>query len=67
MDTVIAKVGKEYFRVLSRGMNIVPSLNLSKIEGVPYEPSYKLEDDEWFSIEDFSNSDFMVPPHGFII
>jgi hypothetical protein len=27
----------------------------------PYEPDYKLEDEEWFSIQDFSTKEFCIP------
>ncbi|SES46072.1 hypothetical protein [Psychrobacillus sp. OK032] len=62
MNYLVSKtkgVQGEFFKVLSseKDIYLIPQ-NLEN--GVPYSPSYKLEEDEWFTIDDFSNKEFYI-------
>lgn len=62
MNYLVSKtkgVQGEFFKVLSseKDIYLIPQ-NLEN--GVPYSPSYKLEEDEWFTIDDFSNKEFNI-------
>ena len=58
MKEIIAKVQLEYKNVLSQNENILTDFNIKAIEAVSFAPSHKLEDNEWFSINNFSTKFF---------
>lgn len=58
MNSLIAKVGNEYKRVVARKINIIENLTLGSIEEVDFTPSHKLDDEEWFKLSNFSQKDF---------
>lgn len=60
MDILIAKIGSEYKRVLSQEGEILKSLDISEIESIDYQASYKLDDGEWFKIGKFSDESFFI-------
>lgn len=54
MCTLIAKVESGFRSILSQENKILNQLNTDNIDAVEFNPSYKLEDDEWFFISGFS-------------
>lgn len=58
MNSLIAKVGNEYKRVVSRENDIIKNLTLINIEEVDFTPSHKLDDEEWFKLSQFSQQDY---------
>ena len=60
MCTLIAKVRAEYRSILSQENEILGQLDTDKINVIDFDPSYKLEDDEWFYIAEFSKKDFFI-------
>lgn len=62
MNYLVSKtkgVQGEFFKVLSSEGDIyLMPQNIQN--GVPYSPSYKLDEDEWFTIDDFSNKEFFI-------
>lgn len=61
MNYLIAKVKRkrEYFRVLSEEEDIF-TFPSDLINPIDYNPAYKLEDDEWFVIGEFSMKGFAI-------
>lgn len=62
MNYLIAKTRGargEFFKVLSEGTDIY-SLPEDLVNRVTYDPSYRLEEDEWFSIDNFSEKEFFI-------
>lgn len=60
MCTLIAKVKSGCRNILSQENEILDQLNTDNINVIDFDPSYKLEDDEWFYITDFSKRDFFI-------
>lgn len=60
MCTLIAKVNSEYRNILSQENKILNQLNTDNINAFESNPSYKLEDDEWFYIAGFSERNFFI-------
>lgn len=59
MNVVIAKVKNQYKRVLSQKETIIEDWRKT-IERINYTNSHKLDEDEWFQVENFSNSGFSI-------
>ena len=62
MCTLIAKVKSGFRSILSQENKILDQLNTDNIDTVEFDPSYKLEDDEWFCIAGFSKREFFIDP-----
>lgn len=60
MCTLIAKVRSEFRSILSQENKILDQLDIDNVNAVKFNPSYKLEDDEWFYIAEFSKKDFFI-------
>ncbi len=60
MNEIIAKVQSEYKNILSQDANILTDFDIKEIKPIDFSPSYKLDDDEWFIINDFSGEDFFI-------
>ena len=60
MFILIGKVKSGYRNILSQENKILDQLNTDSINDVEFDPSYKLEDDEWFYITDFSKRNFFI-------
>lgn len=60
MNEIIAKVQSEYKNVLSQQDNILDDFDVTEIESIDFTPSHKLEDNEWFTINNFSEKDFYI-------
>ena len=60
MCTLIAKVKYGLRSILSQENKILDQLDTEKIDTFEFDPSYKLEDDEWSYITDFSKGDFFI-------
>lgn len=60
MNYLIAKVKKEneYLKVISDVK--LYSITDVKANAISYDPAYKLEEDEWFKIEDFSQKGYCI-------
>lgn len=60
MAELIVKHKSEYKNVLKQEDNIIENIDLTNVEQIDFTTSYKLEDNEWFKITDFSNQDYVV-------
>ena len=60
MCTLIAKVKSGFRSILSQKNKILDQLNIDNINAIEFDPSYKLEDDEWFYIAGFSKRNFFI-------
>ncbi len=60
MNELIAKTQSEYKNVLSQADSIVDVFDLNRIEAIDFTPSHKLEDEEWFRINNFSQQNFFI-------
>ncbi len=60
MTEIFAKIKSEYKMILSREDNVLTDFDLSLIEAIDFSPSHKLEDNEWFRINDFSEQDYFI-------
>lgn len=60
MNEIIAKVQSEYKNVLSQEANILANFDVAAIEAIDFTSSHKLEDNEWFRINDFSKKDYFI-------
>lgn len=60
MNTLLGKVKSEYKNILSQKSEIISAVDFSIIETIDFNPSHKLEDDEWFQIQNFSKQDFYI-------
>ena len=60
MCTLIAKVRADYRSILSQERKILNQLNINSIDTVEFNSGYRLEDDGWFYIKDFSNQNFFI-------
>lgn len=60
MNTLIARVGSEYKNVLSQEANIISGFNSGTIEAADFSPSYRLDEEEWFAIPEFSRKAFFI-------
>lgn len=58
MSSLIAKVGNEYKRVVDRESVIIENLTFGSIDEVDFTASYKLEDEEWFKLSNFSQKEY---------
>lgn len=56
MKHLLAKVGRKFCKVMSSNEIFFNEPDLSKV--INYNPSYKLEDDEWYYIDNFLSKDF---------
>lgn len=62
MNYLIAKIKGargQYFKVLSDADDVY-SLPENLENRVAYDPAYKLEEDEWFIIDNFSETEFFI-------
>lgn len=60
MKEVIAQIGREYKNVLSREDNILDVFRFDSMDIIDFSPSHKLEDDEWFQINNFSRQNYFI-------
>lgn len=62
MLILIGKVKSGYRNILSQENEILDQLDTEKINAnaVEFDPNYKLENDEWFCIADFSKRNFFI-------
>ena len=60
MFILIGKVKSGYRNILSQENKILDQLDIDNVNAVEFNSSYKLEDDEWFYIAEFSKRDFFI-------
>ena len=60
MNYLIAKSGRQYHKVLSQQKNILFPFDNTQIISVDFSPNYKLDDDEWYKIETFSQKPYFI-------
>jgi len=62
MNYLIAKVNdrKEKYRTVIADNTVFYSLPINLKNHYEYTPAYKLEDDEWYSVSNFSKKDFCI-------
>lgn len=60
MNSLIAKIGREYKSVVSHDDEIIENLAIENIQPLNFTPSDKLDEDEWFKLPDFSTKDYFV-------
>jgi len=58
MSEIIAKVGKEFKNVLNQEDNIIDDIEIEISE--TFSPSYKLDENEWYKFENFSQQNFFI-------
>jgi hypothetical protein len=60
MTEILAKIKSEYKTILNQEDNVLNDFDLSSIEAIDFSPSQKLDDDQWFQINDFSEQDYFI-------
>lgn len=60
MNFLIAYLDSEYQKVLSDDSTIVTSFQLNNHHIIDYKSGYKLDDDQLFQLNDFSESDYFT-------
>lgn len=60
MNFLIAKSGRQYHKVLSQNNTILETFNYLDVIAVPFSASYKLDEEEWFKIDEFSTKSFFI-------
>lgn len=60
MTEIIAKIKSEYKTILNQTENILNDFDLSSVEAIDFAPSQKLDDDQWFQINSFSEKDYFI-------
>lgn len=60
MSELIGKVQGEYKNILNQEANVLTDFDLSSIEAIDFAPSQKLDDDQWFQINGFSEKDYFI-------
>ncbi len=60
MNSLIAKVGREYKSVVSCDDEIIKNIIITDIQKLDFTPSHKLDEDEWFKLHDFSKKDYFI-------
>ena len=60
MNYLIAKSGRNYSKILSQENEILNTFDFKKVNGVNYSSSYKLDEEEWFMIDSFSEKEFCI-------
>lgn len=60
MNYLIAKSGRQYHKVLSQQKNILSPFDNTQIISVDFSPNYKLDEDEWYKIETFSQKPYFI-------
>lgn len=61
MSELIGKIQGEYKNILNQQNNILDDFEVNAIEAINFTPGYKPDDDEWFRIANFSQSEFHIP------
>lgn len=61
MSELIGKIQGEYKNILNQQNNIIDDFDVTAIEAIDFTPGYKPDEDEWFRIANFSQSDFHIP------
>ena len=62
MAEILAKIKSEYKTILNQEDNVLNDFNLSSIEAIDFSPSQKLDDDQWFQINGFSEKEYYIEP-----
>lgn len=60
MSELIGKVYNEYKNILNHESNIVSEFDFSNVVTIEFTPSHKLDEEEWFIIENLSTKDFFI-------
>lgn len=60
MNSLIAKIGREYKSVVNRDDEIIENLAIANIQLLDFTPSHKLDEDEWFKLPGFSTKDYFI-------
>ena len=63
MDCLLAKIKRqraEPYRKITSGQAAFEGIDVTTIDCVAYVPEYKLDDDEWFKVEKFDETDFCL-------
>lgn len=60
MTELIAKVNNEFKYILSQDEAIIQEFNITDKKHVPYTASHKPDEDEWFYLENFSESKYII-------
>ena len=59
MNSLIAKVGRQYKRVVTCGEEIIENLSNDNIEAIDFIPNHSLDDaEEWFKLTAFSDKEY---------
>ncbi len=60
MNEIIAKVKNQYFNILSQEEAIVEDIDFSKKDTIDFVSLYKLDEEQWFKIDNFSNKSYFI-------
>lgn len=60
MNYLIAKLKNEFKSILSKNDTIVDNISRDSGEIITYDPNHKLNEDEWFVLNDFSKETFFI-------
>ena len=63
MGCLLAKIKRKRtvpYRKITSGQNVFDEVDLSKINNILFTPGYKLDDDEWFKIENFDQTSYCL-------
>ncbi|WP_066222902.1 hypothetical protein [Formosa haliotis] len=60
MNYLTAKLKNEFKSILSKKDNIIHNLTNDEEEEIPYDPNHKLNEDEWFTLTNFSTEPFFI-------
>ena len=60
MSELIGKIQGEYKNILNQQNNIIDDFDVTAIEAIDFTPGYKPDEDEWFRIPNFSQSEYYI-------
>lgn len=60
MNYLVAKVKREFKRVLSKQDVIIDNYTKGEEEHIVYDPNHKPEEDEWFCVNDFTQKEYAI-------
>ena len=63
MDCLLAKIKRKRaqpYRKVTSDQEVFEEVDITTLDCLPYVPEHKLDDDSWFKIEDFDQTDFCL-------
>ena len=63
MSCLLAKIKRkrnEPYRIITSDQAVFEDVDVTRVNSLSYVPEYKIDDDEWFKIEDFDQTDFCL-------